>query len=261
VIVPADDARYPLDHEVVPGVWVREAVSGSALAGLFRADRPGGSAWVTFGPAIGEPAAVIARVLRYESAVVAPVRHVGPPALATEPARWVLVEDAPDGPTLKELGGRDATPLVGLGRALLALHAAGEVAGWLRPELVAYGPGDLPTIAPRCEGFLALGDPGDAGVAPPFWQRYRAPELLDGTRQATPAADVYALAAIAAERLQGRHPFEAAFDMQRIARMLSGQADLTGVPSGIGPVLSAALSPAATDRPALEALIDALEAA
>jgi predicted Ser/Thr protein kinase len=144
----------------------------------------------------------------------------------------------------------------GLVEALQAVHRVGVLHRDVKPSnvlmegrnpvLIDFG---LARLAedPRltATGYL-LGTPG-----------YLAPEILYGD-DATPAADVHAWAATVVYAATGRSPYGRGPAMAILDRARRGQADLTGVPGSLRPLLEEALSPEPLERPVLAELRDEL---
>ena len=159
------------------------------------------------------------------------------------------------GPTLDELVRRQG-PLSpdgvqrlahGLAEALAAIHAAGVVHRDLkpgnvmltddRPVVIDFGIAQAPDATRLTQTGMVMGTPG-----------YLAPEVIEG-QPSSPASDVHAWGATVAFAATGRAPFgEGSFETI-FYRVISGRADLTGVPSSLVPSVSAALSRDPARRP------------
>lgn len=125
---------------------------------------------------------------------------------------WLATEFCA-GPTLAEtagaLGPLDAGPLAGLGaalaEALASIHRAGLVHRDLKPSnviLTRGGPKVLDFGIARRAADETLTDTGEVIGSPGFI----APELLTADDEPSPAADVFALAALLARLATGRAP-------------------------------------------------------
>ena len=137
----------------------------------------------------------------------------------------------------------------GLAEALLAVHRVGVLHRDVKPSnvlmegrnpvLIDFG---LARLAedPRltATGFL-LGTPG-----------YLAPEILYGD-EPTPAADVHAWAATVVFAATGRTPYGRGPAMAIMDRARHGEADLSGVPGSLRPMLEESLAPEPHERPVL----------
>jgi serine/threonine protein kinase len=143
---------------------------------------------------------------------------------------------------------------------VVRVHAAGEVVGGIRPELVYVGPQSrLTALAPRGPEFIA-GAPIAGGMRT-YYVPYLAPELLDGAATAPPA-DVFATCATLYYLATGQHPFG---DPQRIAEMvgtiLKGSARPWPGSHALGAIVMAGLARRAADRPSSFVLAEQLSRA
>ncbi|MEU3151137.1 protein kinase domain-containing protein, partial [Streptomyces griseus] len=150
---------------------------------------------------------------------------------------WLATEFCA-GPTLTEtagaLGPLDAGPLAGLGaalaEALASIHRAGLVHRDLKPSnviLTRGGPKVLDFGIARRAADETLTDTGEVIGSPGFI----APELLTADEEPSPAADVFALAALLARMATGRAPFGSGPAHQVLYRTVRGEADLDGAPT------------------------------
>ena len=161
------------------------------------------------------------------------------------------------GPTLDEMV-RSRGPLSGSGlrllaygtaEALIAIHAAGVVHRDLkpgnvmltddRPVVIDFGIAQTPDATRLTQAGLVMGTPG-----------YLAPEVIEG-RPSSAASDVHSWGATMAYAATGRAPFGGGGDSFQSVfyRIISGQADLSGVPGPLVPLLSAALDSDPARRP------------
>jgi serine/threonine-protein kinase len=190
-------------------------------------------------------------------------------------SRLFIAMQLVDGPTLKELvldGAMDphrATAILAqVADALDAAHAAGLTHRDIKPQNVLVGPGDHAYLADfgltktlsDSAGFTRTGQ--FMGTID-----YISPEQING-RPATPASDIYALAAILYESVTGSVPFprdtEAAVLFAHISSEPPAVSTLrVGLPAALDAIVSAGLAKEPGDRPAtatalLEAALEAL---
>ncbi|MEU3016821.1 serine/threonine-protein kinase [Nocardiopsis sp. NPDC007018] len=169
-----------------------------------------------------------------------------------------------DGPTLRErvraggpLRGGALTELAaGTAAALADIHAAGVVHRDLKPSNVILCP-DGPRvldfgIARPLDGSVRTG--GGDTLGTPGWI---APERLHGA-PATTASDVFSWGQLTVYAASGRHPFGRGDARSVLHRMLRGQADVSGVPAALLPLVLAALSPRPDHRPDARTVLRAL---
>ncbi|WP_431043514.1 serine/threonine-protein kinase [Streptomyces sp. P1-3] len=171
------------------------------------------------------------------------------------------------GPSLQRVA-RDFGPLpersvrvlgAGLARALQAIHGAGIVHRDLKPSNVLItidGPrvidfGIARALDSLTDGGLtctgaAVGSPG-----------FMSPEQVRGDR-VTPASDVFCLGSVLAYAASGRMPFggESSGVHALMFRIAQEEPDLTGVPEGLRPLISAFLAKNPADRPTPEEVVD-----
>ena len=164
------------------------------------------------------------------------------------------------GPTLEAMV-RGRGPLSGAGlrrlaygtaEALTAIHAAGIVHRDLkpgnvmltddRPVVIDFGIAQSPDATRLTQTGLVMGTPG-----------YLAPEVIEG-QPSSPASDVHSWGATMAYAATGRAPYGGGGDsFQTIFyRIVSGHADLSGVPGPLVPLLSAALARDPSHRPSAD---------
>jgi hypothetical protein len=164
------------------------------------------------------------------------------------------------GPTLEAMV-RGRGPLSGSGlrrlaygtaEALTAIHAAGVVHRDLkpgnvmltddRPVVIDFGIAQSPDATRLTQTGLVMGTPG-----------YLAPEVIEG-EPSSPASDVHSWGATMAYAATGRAPYGGGGDsFQTIFyRIVSGHADLSGVPAPLVPLLSAALARDPAHRPSAD---------
>ncbi|HEV2260164.1 MAG TPA: protein kinase, partial [Streptosporangiaceae bacterium] len=164
------------------------------------------------------------------------------------------------GPTLEAMV-RSRGPLSGSGlrrlaygtaEALTAIHAAGVVHRDLkpgnvmltgdRPVVIDFGIAQSPDATRLTQTGLVMGTPG-----------YLAPEVIEG-EPSSAASDVHSWGATMAYAATGRAPYGGGGDsFQTIFyRIVSGHADLSGVPGPLVPLLSAALARDPSHRPSAD---------
>ncbi|RMG10517.1 MAG: hypothetical protein D6731_17310 [Planctomycetota bacterium] len=172
--------------------------------------------------------------------------------LALDEATEVLrcPESVEDRPALTEVDDR-AAALDALARAagaLAAVHARERPHGDLRPETIRGVGSRCALVVPaRAVSAPRLLRARLAAGADPVAVAYAAPEVVCG-EGASPASDVYSLAACAARVLNGRPP---------LGRTALGAAT-KGLGASLGPILSRALDPDPAARPPLDELQQAL---
>ena len=152
------------------------------------------------------------------------------------------------GPTLDEMVRRQG-PLsaagvqrlaAGLAEALAAIHAAGVVHRDLkpgnvmlsddRPVVIDFGIAQDPDSTRLTQTGMVMGTPG-----------YLAPEVIEG-QPSSPASDVHSWGATVAFAATGRPPYGSGSFETIFFRVISGRADLSGVPGPLVPIVAAALA-------------------
>ncbi|WP_143663983.1 serine/threonine-protein kinase, partial [Streptomyces sp. rh34] len=189
----------------------------------------------------------------------AAVLDAGPDAVRP----WLATEFCA-GPTLTEaagaLGPLGGGPLAGLGaalaEALAGIHRAGLVHRDLKPSNVVLtrgGPKVLDFGIARRAADETLTGTGEVIGSP----GYIAPELLTADDEPSPAADVFALAALLARMATGRAPFGSGPAHQVLYRTLRGEADLDGAPTGEWRTfLASCLTGDPAERPTVAEVLD-----
>ncbi len=159
------------------------------------------------------------------------------------------------GPTLDEMV-RTRGPLSGPGlrrlahgmaEALTAIHAAGVVHRDLkpgnvmltddRPIVIDFGIAQTGDATRLTQTGLVMGTPG-----------YLAPEVIEG-EPSSPASDVHSWGSAMAFAATGHLPFGGGTYETIFYRIISGRADLSGVPAPLVPLISAALARDPSHRP------------
>ena len=159
------------------------------------------------------------------------------------------------GPTLEEMV-RSHGPLPapglrrlahGMAEALAAIHAAGVVHRDLkpgnvmladdRPVVIDFGIAQAGDATRLTQTGLVMGTPG-----------YLAPEVIEG-QPSSPASDVHCWGTTMAFAATGHLPFGGGSYESIFYRIVSGRADLDGVPAPFVPLISAALARDPSHRP------------
>src|SRR6516165_5280442 len=153
----------------------------------------------------------------------------------------VVTQDGPlRGPALSQLA-------CGLADALVAVHAAGVVHRDVKPSnvmlvhdtpvVIDFGIAQGPDATRLTMTGMFMGTPG-----------YLAPEVIEG-RPSSEASDVHAWGATVAFAAIGRPPYGTGPYEGIFYRIVNGQADLTGTPAALLPLLAAALARDPAHRP------------
>jgi len=159
------------------------------------------------------------------------------------------------GPTLDEMvrrrgplsGGGLRRLAHGMAEALSAIHAAGVVHRDLkpgnvmltddRPIVIDFGIAQAGDATRLTQTGLVMGTPG-----------YLAPEVIEG-QPSSPASDVHSWGSTMAFAATGHLPFGGGSYETIFYRIISGRADLTGVPAPLVPLITAALARDPSHRP------------
>jgi hypothetical protein len=144
------------------------------------------------------------------------------------------------GPGLRRLGH-------GMAEALTAIHAAGVVHRDLkpgnvmladdRPIVIDFGIAQAGDATRLTQTGLVMGTPG-----------YLAPEVIEG-EPSSPASDVHSWGSTMVFAATGHLPFGGGSYETIFYRIISGRADLSGVPAPLVPLISAALARDPSHRP------------
>ncbi|WP_317794037.1 WD40 repeat domain-containing serine/threonine protein kinase [Actinoplanes sichuanensis] len=177
-----------------------------------------------------------------------------------------LVVEFVDGPSLAGVIA-DRGPLnpsevygvaVGVATALVAIHGAGVVHRDLKPANVLLAVG-LPKVI---DFGIARGAELSAELTGPDQVMgtvgYVAPESLDGSGKAGPAADVFAWGVLIGYAATGRTPFRGDSPMATIGRMLTQPPDLNGIPDSLRDLVATTLEKDPAGRPTARELLDSL---
>ncbi|MFE4691116.1 serine/threonine-protein kinase [Streptomyces sp. NPDC056749] len=188
---------------------------------------------------------------RVSGAFTAPVVDADPAAALP----WMATLYVP-GPTLsaqvKRNGPMSPAELrrltAGLAEALRDIHRAGVIHRDLKPSNVL-----LPDSGPKVIDF-GISRPYDSDVrtetgkligSPP----YMAPEQFQRPREVGPAADVFALGAVLVHAATGRGPFDSDSPYLVAYQVVHDEADLTGVPADLAPLIERCLAKDPAERP------------
>ena len=140
----------------------------------------------------------------------------------------------------------------GLAEAIAAIHAAGVVHRDLKPGnvmlsgghpvVIDFGIAHVPDSTRLTKTGLVMGTPG-----------YLAPEVIEGGASSG-ASDVHSWGATVAYAATGRQPFGTGNYQTIFFRVLEGKAETDGVPPGLLPFVTAALSTDPKSRPTARGL-------
>ncbi|MFH9722597.1 protein kinase [Streptomyces sp. NPDC017254] len=174
---------------------------------------------------------------------------------ADAPSPWLATEYVP-GPSLAEAVVRSgALPVaavralgVALARALADVHGvqvlhrdlkpANVLLGAGGPKLIDFGIAQAFEATALTSTGLVVGSPG-----------FMSPEHLAGSRAVVPASDAFCLGAVLAFAASGRGPFQDDEMAAVVYRIIRADADLTGVPEELRPVVERCLRLDPAERP------------
>ncbi|MGW1538977.1 serine/threonine-protein kinase, partial [Streptomyces sp. NPDC002309] len=194
---------------------------------------------------------------RVSGAFTAPVVDADPDAGRP----WMATLYIP-GPTLAEYVKRNgALPtarlrqlMAGLGEALRDIHRAGVVHRDLKPSnvlLAEDGPKVIDFGISRPSDSELRTETGKLIGTPPFM----APEQFRRPREVGPAADVFALGSVIVHAATGSGPFDSDSPYLVAYQVVHEEADLTGVPRELVPLVARCLAKEPEDRPTPDELM------
>ncbi|MFC0602024.1 PQQ-binding-like beta-propeller repeat protein [Streptomyces palmae] len=204
----------------------------------------------------------VAAARRVSGAFTAPVVDANPDSERP----WMATLYIP-GPTLAEHVKRNG-PLepdevfqlaAGLAEALRDIHRAGVVHRDLKPSnvlLAADGPKVIDFGISRPADSDLRTETGKLIGTPPFM----APEQFQRPRTVGPAADVFALGSVLVHAATGSGPFDSESPYIVAYQVVHDEADLTGVPGQLEPLIRRCLAKDPEQRPTPDALMAALRA-
>ncbi|MEU7188406.1 serine/threonine-protein kinase [Streptomyces sp. NPDC045369] len=199
----------------------------------------------------------VAAARRVSGAFTAPVVDADPDA----DRPWMATLYIP-GPTLGDHVKRTG-PLApaevrrlaaGLAEALRDIHRAGVVHRDLKPGnvlLAADGPKVIDFGISRPADSEMRTETGKLIGTPPFM----APEQFQRPREVGPAADVFALGSVLVHAATGRGPFDSESPYIVAYQVVHDEADLTGVPAELEPLIRTCLAKRPSDRPTPDVLM------
>ncbi|MEV7993658.1 serine/threonine-protein kinase [Streptomyces sp. NPDC086077] len=194
---------------------------------------------------------------RVSGAFTAPVVDADPDAGRP----WMATLYIP-GPTLSEYVKRNgALPtarlrqlMAGLAEALRDIHRAGVVHRDLKPSnvlLAEDGPKVIDFGISRPSDSELRTETGKLIGTPPFM----APEQFRRPRDVGPAADVFALGSVIVHAATGSGPFDSDSPYLVAYQVVHEEADLTGVPRELAPLVARCLAKEPEDRPTPDELM------
>ncbi|MFD7712187.1 serine/threonine-protein kinase [Streptomyces sp. NPDC059786] len=199
----------------------------------------------------------IAAARRVSGAFTAPV--VDADADGERP--WMATLYIP-GPTLAEHVKRNGPMppgqlrrlMAGLAEALRDIHRVGVVHRDLKPSnvlLAEDGPKVIDFGISRPSDSELRTETGKLIGTPPFM----APEQFRRPRQVGPAADIFALGSVMVHAATGRGPFDSDSPYIVAYQVVHDEADLTGVPENLAPLVTRCLAKEPEDRPTPDELM------
>ncbi|WNZ09467.1 serine/threonine-protein kinase [Streptomyces sp. 11x1] len=202
----------------------------------------------------------VAAARRVSGAFTAPVVD----ADTESPRPWMATLFIP-GPTLAEHVKRNGPMppgqlrrlMAGLAEALRDIHRAGVVHRDLKPSnvlLAEDGPKVIDFGISRPKDSELRTETGKLIGTPPFM----APEQFRRPREVGPAADIFALGSVTVHAATGRGPFDSDSPYVVAYQVVHDEADLTGVPDNLAPLVRACLAKEPDDRPTADQLMHEL---
>ena len=245
---------------IVLGERLRAGSSDEVRTGFLAAD-PSQRVLVTLTARHAESYATLADRLELPFSGIAALELVGP---APAPYADVLVETLPEGLPAIERIPVPRADLCRLGAQLAAVvarvHAAGQLVGAIRPELVYTTDRlELSALVPRGPGFIASA-PQPMHGRRTYAVPYSSPEVLTRTSSG-PATEVFALAATLFTLGSGKHPYGNDADAASIAKCI-----LVGKPApwsdggSLGDLFERSFDRDPKKRPTAQEICNALEA-
>ncbi|HSA49830.1 MAG TPA: PQQ-binding-like beta-propeller repeat protein [Yinghuangia sp.] len=145
----------------------------------------------------------------------------------------------------------------GIAEALESVHAAGLVHRDLKPSNVLVA-GDGPKVIDfgisRAADFGSLTMTGVAVGTP----AYMSPEQAQGVRDITPASDVFSLGATLVYAATAHSPYPDRKPAEALLRLVTGSADLTGLPEDLHDLISSCMQRSPEHRPSPTELLTRL---
>ncbi|MFI1205527.1 PQQ-binding-like beta-propeller repeat protein [Streptomyces sp. NPDC020883] len=145
----------------------------------------------------------------------------------------------------------------GLAEALRDIHRAGVVHRDLKPGnvlLAADGPKVIDFGISRPDDSEMRTETGKLIGTPPFM----APEQFQRPREVGPAADVFALGSVLVHAATGRGPFDSESPYLVAYQVVHDEAELSGVPDELVPLVGSCLAKDPADRPTPDRLMQLL---
>ncbi|MFF4607664.1 serine/threonine-protein kinase [Streptomyces sp. NPDC001339] len=145
----------------------------------------------------------------------------------------------------------------GLAEALRDIHRAGVVHRDLKPGnvlLAADGPKVIDFGISRPSDSEMRTETGKLIGTPPFM----APEQFQRPREVGPAADVFALGSVLVHAATGSGPFDSESPYLVAYQVVHDEADLSGVPEELAPLIGSCLAKDPSDRPTPGELMELL---